>query len=140
MALIEHVYLDPGLSNQFDDATDTLGAGALPGGTGDGVFYVGTPNAANQIQAASEPGIDPIVVSITDATPGADVEVADIKLAESEGALGSAVAGASLSLGATIAGGQPTAKAVWYRWTNNEAGGVYTDINLEIVPRVESAI
>ena len=140
MALIEHVYLDPGLSNQFDDATDTLGAGALPGGTGDGVFYVGTPNAANQVQAASEPGVDPIVVSIVDATPGADVEVADIKLAASQVDLGSAVPGASLSLGPTIAGGQVTAKPVWYRWTNNEAGGVYTDISLEIVPRVESAI
>ena len=140
MALIENVYLDPGLATQFDDASDTLGAGALQGGTGDGVFYVGTPNAANQVQAASAPGFDPIVVSITDATPGADVEVADIKLAATQGDLGAAVAGADLSLGPTIAGGQATAKAVWYRWANSEGSGVYTDMSLAIVARIESAV
>lgn len=140
MALITNIYLDPGLADQFDDSTDTLAAGALQGSTGDGVFYVGTPNAANKVEAESEPGIDPIVVSITDATPGADVEVADIKLAATQGGLGSAIAGDPLSLGATIPGGAPSAAPVWYRWQNNETDGVYTDISLNIVARIESAI
>jgi len=140
MSLIQNIYLDPGLLTQFDDATDTLNAGAIQGGDGDGVFYVGTPNAANQLQEALDPGINPIVVSIVDATPGADVEVADIKLAASQVDLASAVAGASLSLGVTIPGGQAGAKAVWYRWANSEGSGVYTDITLEIVDRIESAI
>ncbi len=140
MALIDHVYHDPGLTDQFDDTTDTLPAGALQGADGDGVFYVGTPNAANQIQAESDPGVDPIVVSIADSAPGSGVEVTDIKLASSQSGLGSAIAGNPLSIGATIAGGIPGAVPVWYRWNNTQGSSVYLDISLEIVPRVESAI
>ena len=140
MATIDHIYNDPGLTDQFDDATDTLGAGALNGGTGDGVFYVGTPNAANQIQAASEPGVDPITVSIVDAAAGGGVEVADIKLATSQPDLNSAVAGNDLLLPATIAGGDTAAVPVWYRWGNSVGNAVYTEIGLSVVARVESAV
>ena len=51
MALIDHVYNDAGLTDQFDDASDTLGAQAVNGSSGDGVFYVGDPDDTIKIQA-----------------------------------------------------------------------------------------
>ena len=140
MALVPHVYLDVGLTDQFDDATDILGASAINGGQGDGVFYVGSPDDTIKIQADSDPGIDPITVSIADSAPGSGVEVTDIKLALTQGGLGGTTGGASLNLGATINGGVANAVAVWYRWTNGTGGDTYTEISLGIVARAESAI
>ena len=140
MALVPHVYLDVGLTDQFDDATDSLGASAINGGQGDGVFYFGDPDAAIKIQADSAPGIDPIAVSITDSAPGSGVEATHIKLATSQAGLGSATGGAPLNLPATVNGGVGNAVAVWYRWENSAGGGTYTEISIDIVARVESAI
>ncbi len=140
MALIPHVYKDPGLTQQFDDAIDTLGASALNGGDGDGYFYFGDPDDTIKIQADSDPGIDQISVSITDSAPGSNVEAAHVKLALTQGGLAGATGGASLNLGSTINGGVAGAVAVWYRWTNSVGGGTYTDILLDLPARVESAI
>ncbi|MCB1726534.1 MAG: hypothetical protein KDI22_03810 [Gammaproteobacteria bacterium] len=140
MSLIDHVYNDAGLTDQFDDATDTLGAQAINGQSGVGVFYVGTPNAANQIEAASDPGVDPITVSIVDAAPASGVEASHIRLAVSQGALSGATPGASLSLGETILGGAGNAVAVWYQWDNSVGSGEYTEMSLSIVSRIETAI
>lgn len=136
MALIDHVYNDIGLTDQFDDTTDTLDAWALDASTGDGVFYVGTPTAGNHVQATSDPGVDPIVVSIVDSSPGGGVEDTHIKLATSSGALGSAVGGDPLNIGATIVYGTPV--AVHYRWANST--GASTEISLSITARTESVI
>jgi hypothetical protein len=138
MALIDHVYNDIGLADQFDDATDTLNAAAINGSTGRGHFYVGTPTSGNKIQAASDPGTDPIQVTIVDAAAGTGVDELDIKLATSEGALGSAVAGDPLNLPATINYGTPV--AVWFEWDNSVGSGTYTEISLEIVARIETLI
>lgn len=138
MAAIDHVYKDAGLTEQFDSATDTLGAQALNGSSGDGVFYVGTPTTGNVIQAASDPGVDPIEVTPADAAGGSGVEASHIKLALSSAGLASAVGGAALSLGPTINGGAANAVAVHYRWTNSVGTGTYTEISLEITARVES--
>jgi hypothetical protein len=140
MALIDHVYLDAGLTDQFDDATDTLGASAINGGSGDGVFWVGIPATDQMLQAASDPGIDQLVVSIVDDDDQTGVDATDIKLALSAAGLDSATAGASLNLGATILGGSANAVPVYYRWANGTGAGVYTDISLSIVERVAVAV
>ena len=139
MALIAHVYKDASLTQQFDDAVDTLGASAINGASDDGVFYVGTPTATNKIEAASNPGIDQIDVVITDANPGTGVEQAHIKLALTNGGLDGAVGGDPLALGAVINGGPGSAVAVHYRWENSVGGAVYTEITLDLDARVESA-
>ena len=140
MALVNHVYLDAGLTTQFDDSTDTLGASAINTGSGDGVFWVGLPDDTKKIQADSDPGIDQIVVSIVDADDQTGVDAADIKLSLTSAVLDSATGGASLNLGATILGGAANAVPVYYRWSNNTGSGVYTDISLSIVDRVEVAV
>lgn len=140
MALIDHIYKDAALTEQFDDASDTLDAFAVNGSSGDGVFYVGDPDDTIKIQASSDPGVDPITVSITDSGTGTGVDELDIKLAVSSAGLDSATGGASLNLGATILGGVANAVAVHYRWSNSVGGSTYTEISLEVTARDESAI
>ena len=67
MAAIDHVYLDASLTTQFDDATHTLDLEAVDSSSADGSFYVGTPTSGNKVEAASDPGVDPIVCSIVHA-------------------------------------------------------------------------
>lgn len=142
MAVIPHIYKDAGLTVTFDDASDTLGASAVNGASADGVFYVGIDDDTLAIQAASNPGVDPLTVSIADAAPGSNVETTHMKLAVSQAALDAAVGGDPLNLGASINGGAVNAVPVWYRWTNSVGGGVatYTEITLELVERVEVAL
>lgn len=138
MALIPYVFNDVGLTDQFDDATDTLGAQAVNGSSGDGVFYVGTTTSGNKLEDNAAPGVADITVTIVDSNGPTDVDAVDIKLATSSGGLDSAVGGAALTLGTTINFGAPA--AVYYRWTNDTGTGTYTDISLEISAIAESAI
>ena len=139
MALVPNIYLDAALLNQFDDASDSLYAAAKQGSNGVGVFYVGTHIATDKVQAASDPGIDPITVDIFDANVGSGVEAAHYKLATSQAGLASATPGAQLSLGAEILGGPGGAVPVWYQWDNSTGGGVDTDIGFDLPARIDVA-
>ena len=130
MADLDYIYHDIALTNQFDDATDFLEAEAPNGDDGDMKFYVGTPNAGKKLVAASDPGVDDIVVSIVDASPGSGVEASHIKLALTQSGLNSASAGASLDIGVEVAYGSP--KEVWYRWSNSVGSDDYTEISLQV--------
>lgn len=142
MPVIDNVFKDAALAQPFDSAIDRLVAQAIGGGgSGDGVFYFGTANVSNKIEDSTNPGIDPITITISDLDAGAaDVDVVDIKLALSQAGLDAAVAGDPLSLGATVLGGPSNAVAVWYRWTNGTGTGTYTDIELVVSERIESAV
>jgi len=137
MTEIAHVYKDAGLTEIFNDATDTLATAAINGGSGTGVFYVGTPTTGTKIEDATNPGVDQIVVSVADATPGSDVEASHIKLALTEAGLSSATGGASLNLGTVINYGSPV--AVWFQWDNSTGNATYPDISIGLTSRVESA-
>lgn len=139
MALIDHIYLDAALNDQFDDATDTLGAAAVNGQSGDGYFFVGDPDPAIAIKAASNPGTDNITLEILDSASGSGVEKTHIKLAISQAALDSATGGADLSIGQSIPGGDSNAVQVWYRW-DNSTGSDSAEISLSIVARVEEPV
>jgi hypothetical protein len=132
MALIDYVYLDAGLTDQFDDAVDNIFAGAVNGSSGTGVFYIGSPIATDVLQADSAPGVDPLTVDIVDQAPGSGVEASHWRLAVSEAGLLAATPGAQLSLGATINGGSGNAVPVWYQWDNSSGSGSFTDILLNI--------
>lgn len=143
MAEIPHIFIDAALLTKFDDAVHTLDAEAVQGADGDGWFWVGIADADNsparKLQAASDPGVDPLVVSIVDASPGGGVEAAHIKLALTQVDLGSAVAGDPVNLPATIQGGAVNAVKVWFRWANSVGGSTYTEISLSLVERIEVA-
>lgn len=142
MTTIAHVFLDAGLTTAFDDATHTLDAFALNGGSDDGVFYIGSDAATGTtvIEAASDPGIDQLVVSISDSAPGTGVEAAHIKLALTQLGLDSAVAGDPLNIGTGVTSGAANAVPVWYRWDNSVGASTYTEISLGLSAREERVV
>ena len=138
MALLDHIYFDAALTNQFDDTTDTLTLQATNGNSADGSFYIGTPTAGNKVEDATTPGVDPIVASIVDSAPGGGVEAAHVKLSLTELGLDGAVGGDPLNVATTINYGSPV--QVWYRWTNSTGSGTSTEIDVSVSSRSESAI
>ncbi len=97
----------------------------------DRVVYLGSTAAGKLFQAASDPGVDDIVVSIADSGAGSGVEAAHVKLALSAGGLDTAVAGDPLPIGAGLLSGSASAVAIHVRVdTPAMASGTYTDIGL----------
>lgn len=133
MSLIPYVYLDESLATQMDDAVHSIGIGAVLAGSGRGSFWVGDPEADMVLEADSDPGIDPIAVSIVDSAPGGGVEASHIKLALSEAGLASAVAGNPVNLGSSINSGAAGAVRVWAEWANSTGGLPSTEITLSMV-------
>lgn len=96
-------------------------------------FFLGSIDAAGTLfEAASNPGVDQITLSITDADPGAHQETTSIKLARTEAGLATAVPGAALDLGTSITAGAAGAVEVWVQWTDSTAVA-YTDGALSLV-------
>lgn len=137
MADVPYFFKDSGLTQAFDTA-DFLVAEASASSSVDVTFYVGLVDTARKIQDETNPGVDPIVISIVDAATGSGVEAADIKLALTQGALAAAVAGDPVSLPATINGGSGNRAEVWARVTNNAGAGTFTDVTLERSSILES--
>lgn len=113
--------------------------GAL--GPVDKTIYLGSTNAANKVQAVSNPGVDPIVVSITDANAGTGAPASEFKLALTSGGLATATAGASLNLSNTINGGAVNAVPIYTRRASALAtAGSYSDISLDTNSLIETPI
>ena len=105
-------------------ATITAGAGPT-----DRIVYFGPPAAGKTLQAASAPGTDPVQISVEDVAAGAGIAATAIKLALTAGGLDSAVAGAPLSIGTSIASGSSV--AIFVRTTQGVLGvGLYEDLSL----------
>lgn len=140
MALIPFVYTNVGLTEQFDDAVDTVTVSAPNGSTGRGRFWVGTPNSGFKLQDQANPGVGDITVGIDDSSPGTGVLDTHIKLATSEGGLGGAVAGADLTLGTEIVHGSPV--EVWVEWSNSVLTGADStgEISFSLTALVEVAV
>lgn len=104
----------------------------------DRVVYLGSTAAGKQFQAASDPGVDDVVVSIADSAAASGVEAEHIKLALSSGGLDTAVAGDPLTIGTEILSGVVNAVAVHVRVdTPALASGTYTDIELRTNTLIE---
>lgn len=107
----------------------------------DRVVYLGSTTAGKKFQAASDPGVDAISVSIADAASGSSVAASAVRLATSSGGLGSATPGAALALGTQILSGVANAIAVHVRIdTPPLATGVYTDLSLVTVNTAETDV
>lgn len=113
--------------------------GAL--GPVDKTIYLGSTDAANKVQAVSNPGVDAIVVSITDADSGTGAPASEFKLALSSGGLATATAGAALTLSNTINGGTANAVPIYTRRTSAlTTAGSYSDISLDTNSLIETPI
>lgn len=104
-------------------------------------IWVGSTAAGRQFQAASDPGVDQLTLSLVDANAGTGQPATAYKLALTEAGLAAAVAGAALDLGTTLLSGAANAVAVWIRG-DDQVGvvGNYLDISLKFNTVQESAV
>lgn len=103
----------------------------------DTVVYFGSTTASKKVEAASDPGVDQVSVTVVDASPGAGHEAVDFKLAATSGGLGAG--GQVLNLGTQVV--SQLAKEVHIRWNNSVASvGNSTEIKLQCNALIENAV
>lgn len=120
-------YADAGLT------TLATGGAAIAsiGSTADRVLRFGSPATDKTLQAASNPGTDPITITPTDGAPGSGIEASAIRLALSAAGLDSATPGAALNIGTTLNSGTAGAVTVYVRTARGSLGiGNYADLSL----------
>jgi hypothetical protein len=104
-------------------------------------LWFGSTTASVKAQAASNPGVDAIVISPSDTNGATGLTTSHLKLAATQSALTAATAGASLNIAATVNSGSGSAYTFWVRIDAPAiAAGAYTDLGLTTNELVESAV
>lgn len=129
MAATFKIWSDAGLTQEFDPATDFL---ELNDSTADFHLWIGSNDSSRKLEANSDPGVDQLTLTPTDADPGNNHETDTIKIADTQANLASATAGAAYNLGTVINGGVGNAVDFWVRLTDQLSGSVLYDANLSI--------
>jgi hypothetical protein len=101
---------------------DFAGSYDLSTGNTDLEFWFGNTDAARTAQAYSNPGTDPITVTVTDSAPSTGQPTTLYKLALTQPGL--ATASQAVAIGTSVLGGAANAVPLWVR--ANLAGGVAT--------------
>lgn len=114
MALSFGFFSDPALTTPFAGRLSFFQDAQAPVGD-DKVIYLGSPDPVKVLRAASDPGVDPITLTVADSAAGSGSPAGDVRLALSAGELASATGGAALSLGVQINGGAANAVAIHVR-------------------------
>lgn len=140
MTISLQFYSDAGLTTPATGIFVTQAAdGAAP--AEDRVVYLGSTASGKKFRANSDPGVDPIIVSVADAASGSGVQATHVKLATTAGGLDTALGGQALALGTQLLSGVANAQAVHVRIdTPALAVGVYNDISLTLNTLVEEAV
>jgi hypothetical protein len=106
----------------------------------DAVAYLGSPASGTTFSAASDPGVDPILVSIANSLTGLQIPANSLRLATSNGGLAGATPGAALNVGTVINAGSGGAVAVHVRVDiAATAAGLYENLTLTTVSTIEEA-
>lgn len=127
-------FADQGMTTQL--ASLPLQA-ADTGGSADAVVYFGSTASGRTLQAASDPGTDPITITPIDADGGAGPAASALRLALSPAGLDGATPGAAVSVGTSLASGD--AVAVYLRLTlGATAVGAYADLSLATNALIEA--
>ena len=101
------------------------------GSTGpqDFVLYLGSTATGRTLHAQSNPGVDQITLTVVDAAPSTGEPATVVKLATTQGGLGSG--GQTLNLGTAVSSGVGNALPIWVRITDSlHVVGSYTDLSL----------
>jgi hypothetical protein len=107
----------------------------------DSVIYFGSATAGRIAQAASDPGVDELTVSIVDANSGTGSPATDVKLALSSGGLAGATGGAALDIGTEIESGTAGAVEIHVRILDStHAVALNTDLSLAVNSLAEYAV
>lgn len=132
-------YSDAGLTvplASLEAAQSTDGSAAAV----DRIVWLGSPVAGYVFQASSDPGVDPLVVSIVDSLTGLQIPASSLRLAATAGGLPGATPGASLTLDVEIVAGAGNAAEVYVRVDAAAiAAGVYDNLSLACVETLEVA-
>jgi len=95
-------------------------------------FYVMWPaSGAWKFQANSDPGVDPITLSVVDSAPGSGQPASALKLALTQSGLATAVGGDPLDLGTEILFGAVNGVQVWVEFDDN-TGVLANDASLSL--------
>lgn len=107
------------------------------GGSSEAVVYFGAPASGKTLQAASDPGTDPITITPADSAGESGLAASSVRLALSYAGLAAATPGAGVAVGSTLASG--AAVAVFVRVTlGATAVGSYADLSLVTNPVIEA--
>lgn len=138
MATTFKLYKDSGLTQEFVPGTDYIGPVTAP--PQDFVLYLGSTTASRKLEAASDPGVDQLTISIADAASGSGLEATDVKLATTNGGLTAATGGADLNLGTVINSGVGNLQEIHIRVSYS--GGLLSDqnVSIELNTAVESEV
>lgn len=98
----------------------------------DKVIYFGSPEVGHVVKATSNPGTDPILVSVADALPAGGNPSTDVRLALSAAGLDTATGGADLDLGVELASGVSGAVAIHMRVIDS-TGVVGKKVDLSLI-------
>lgn len=133
-------YADAGLVAELS-SLDALFASDGSTAARDYVVYLGSVSTGKKFNDKSSPGVAPIMLAVTDATPGAGTEAAIVRLALNSGDLDTATPGAPLNLGLELLSGQAGALPVHLRVTPGAlAQGSYTDLALQVSSVIEASV
>ena len=113
MALTFKLYNDSALTSEFSGTLSTTHNTTGSTGRVDNRLYLGSTASSKTLEADSDPGVDQIVLSVSDSSIGAGHEAGEVKLALSQAGLDGATSGASLNLGLSVGSGVPNALPVW---------------------------
>jgi hypothetical protein len=97
------------------------------------VAYFGDLDASRVWKAASDPGVDDIVVTVFDSEGGESLLPSVIRLATTQVGLDTATPGAELNIGPSVDGGSANAITIWLRFdTNVFDAGLYDNLSLAV--------
>lgn len=137
MSVSWQFFVDPGLAVPLAE----LSAAVVAGGHTDARVHFGSLAPTRRLQAASDPGVDQITVSVEDAATGTGMPATSVKLALTQAGLDAAVGGAALAIGAARLSGVDGALAIWVRVdAGATALGEYTDLRLVTNNVIEAAV
>lgn len=129
-------YADPGLTTELVAGGATI---VSPSPATDRLIYFGSVASGKTLQAASDPGSDPITISSADASVGDGIEASAIVLSLSALGLDSATPGDPINLGTSISSGTGNAIPVYVRTLRGSLGvGSYGGLSLTTNAIVES--
>lgn len=107
----------------------------------DKTIYFGSTVSGNKVQVVTNPGTDPVIVSLVDSASGSGAPTTEFKLGLSTGARDSATAGAALTLSTTINSGVGNAIPIYTRRDSVlTVAGTYTDISIQTNSLIETPV
>lgn len=124
-------YHDAALTQEIvagNTLTATQGAGLA---AVDQTIYLGSATADKKLQADSDPGVDPVIVSVVDAAAGSGAPATEFRMSLSP-ITGAETPGAALTLSHTLLSGTANKVTIYTRRTSAlTVAGVYTDLSLD---------